>query len=101
VTPRRRPDDSPFVGAIEPITESDDDPGDPVRGEIPLLPALAYATGDISLLREHPEQPPGRRTAQGAGRFGGDGIDVLHAMQGLAPPSAQGLCVPLQCSTAH
>jgi len=45
---------SPFVAAIEPITESDDE----IRryladAEIqPLLPALAYATGDMSLLRD-------------------------------------------------
>jgi 4-hydroxyacetophenone monooxygenase len=44
----------PFVGAIEPITESDD----AIRAFLaeaevpPLLPALAYATGDLSLLRE-------------------------------------------------
>jgi len=44
----------PFVGAIERITESDDeirialaDARDP-----PLLPALAYLTGDLSLLRD-------------------------------------------------
>jgi len=45
---------SPFVGAIEPITESDDE----IRGHVehaelpPLLPALAYLTGDLSLLRD-------------------------------------------------
>jgi 4-hydroxyacetophenone monooxygenase len=45
---------SPFVGAIEPITESDDE----IRRALeaaelpPLLPALAYMTGDLSLLRE-------------------------------------------------
>jgi len=45
---------SPFVGAIQPITESDDE----IRlaleeAEVPpLLPALAYLTGDLSLLRE-------------------------------------------------
>jgi 4-hydroxyacetophenone monooxygenase len=43
---------SPFVAAIEPITETDDE----IRtfladAEIPpLLPAIAYATGDLSLL---------------------------------------------------
>ena len=42
---------SPFVTAIEPITESDDE----IRAFLadaevpPLLPALAYATGDLSL----------------------------------------------------
>jgi len=45
---------SPFVAAIEPITESDDE----IRAALaeaeipPLLPALAYATGDFSLLRD-------------------------------------------------
>jgi 4-hydroxyacetophenone monooxygenase len=49
---------SPFVTAIEPITESDDE----IRAcladaEIPpLLPAIAYATGDLSVLR--PELRP-------------------------------------------
>jgi 4-hydroxyacetophenone monooxygenase len=51
---------SPFVGAIEPITESDDE----IRGLLaeaevpPLLPALAYATGDLSLLHEHLRPDP-------------------------------------------
>ena len=51
---------SPFVAAIEPITESDDE----IRAFLadaeipPLLPALAYATGDLSLLR--PELRPTR-----------------------------------------
>ncbi len=45
---------SPFVGAIEPITETDDE----IRSHLgsaelpPLLPALAYLTGDLSLLRD-------------------------------------------------
>ncbi|MDQ1394893.1 MAG: 4-hydroxyacetophenone monooxygenase, partial [Acidimicrobiaceae bacterium] len=44
---------SPFVGAIEEITASDDE----IRAALeeaeipPLLPALAYVTGDLSLLR--------------------------------------------------
>src|SRR5215813_1522757 len=44
---------SPFVTAIEPITASDDE----IRAVLadaevpPLLPALAYVTGDLSLLR--------------------------------------------------
>jgi 4-hydroxyacetophenone monooxygenase len=43
---------SPFVAAIEPITESDEE----IRAHLadaevpPLLPALAYATGDLGLL---------------------------------------------------
>lgn len=51
---------SPFVAAIEPITEPDDE----IRAALaeaelpPLLPALAYATGDLSLLREHLRPDP-------------------------------------------
>src|SRR5256714_15688593 len=45
---------SPFVGAIEPITESDEEIRELLEAaEIPpLLPALAYVTGDLSLLRD-------------------------------------------------
>ena len=49
---------SPFVAAIEPITESDDE----LRAHLadaevpPLLPAIAYATGDTSILK--PELRP-------------------------------------------
>jgi 4-hydroxyacetophenone monooxygenase len=45
---------SPFVGAVEPITESDDEIRRALEeAEIPpLLPALAYLTGDLSLLRD-------------------------------------------------
>jgi 4-hydroxyacetophenone monooxygenase len=45
---------SPFVGSIEPITASDDE----IRAALedaeipPLLPALAYITGDLTLLRD-------------------------------------------------
>jgi 4-hydroxyacetophenone monooxygenase len=45
---------SPFVGAVEPITETDEE----IRRALddaevpPLLPALAYLTGDLSLLRD-------------------------------------------------
>src|ERR1044072_2543000 len=44
---------SPFVGPVEPITESDDEIRRALEeAEIPpLLPALAYLTGDLSLLR--------------------------------------------------
>ncbi|MCU1427763.1 MAG: hapE [Actinomycetia bacterium] len=51
---------SPFVTAIEPITESDDD----IRAAVgeaevpPLLPALAYLTGDLSLLRDELRPDP-------------------------------------------
>src|SRR5256885_10499395 len=49
---------SPFVGAILPITESDEEIGAflEVAEPPPLLPALAYLTGDLSLLR--PELRP-------------------------------------------
>ncbi len=45
---------SPFVGPIEPITETDDEIRSMLEeAEIPpLLPALAYVTGDMSLLRD-------------------------------------------------
>src|SRR6478672_10205671 len=45
---------SPFIGAVEAITASDDE----IRRALedaevpPLLPALAYITGDLSLLRD-------------------------------------------------
>ncbi|MEA3018766.1 MAG: 4-hydroxyacetophenone monooxygenase, partial [Actinomycetota bacterium] len=51
---------SPFIVAIEPITSSDDE----LRAILadaelpPLLPALAYATGDLSLLREELRPEP-------------------------------------------
>ncbi len=51
---------SPFVGGIEPITESDDE----IRAYLevaevpPLLPALAYLTGDLSLLRDDLKPDP-------------------------------------------
>src|SRR3954447_3263910 len=45
---------SPFVKAIAPITESDEEIAQILlEAELPpLLPALAYATGDLSLLRD-------------------------------------------------
>lgn len=51
---------SPFVGAVEPITESDDEIRQVLASaEIPpMLPALAYATGDMSLLREDVRPDP-------------------------------------------
>ncbi|HEV7523733.1 MAG TPA: NAD(P)-binding domain-containing protein [Acidimicrobiia bacterium] len=51
---------SPFVGAIEPIVESDAE----IRAFLedaevpPLLPALAYLTGDLSLLRANLRPDP-------------------------------------------
>lgn len=51
---------SPFVRGIEPITEGDDE----IRAALaeaelpPLLPALAYLTGDLSLLRPHLRPDP-------------------------------------------
>ena len=51
---------SPFIPEIEQITESDDE----LRAVLaeaecpPLLPALAYATGDMSLLRDHLKPDP-------------------------------------------
>ncbi|MGZ8734468.1 MAG: flavin-containing monooxygenase, partial [Acidimicrobiia bacterium] len=45
---------SPFVRAIEPITETDDEIASALAdAEVPpLLPALAFLTGDLSLLRD-------------------------------------------------
>ncbi|HEV3226397.1 MAG TPA: NAD(P)/FAD-dependent oxidoreductase [Acidimicrobiales bacterium] len=45
---------SPFVGAVEPITETDAEIRSMLdEAEIPpLLPALAYLTGDLTLLRD-------------------------------------------------
>ena len=51
---------SPFVREIEPIVESDAE----IRAALaeaevpPLLPALAYLTGDLTLLREHLRPDP-------------------------------------------
>jgi 4-hydroxyacetophenone monooxygenase len=51
---------SPFVRAIEPITESDDELRRILEhAELqPLLPALAYTTGDLSLLRDELRPDP-------------------------------------------
>src|SRR3954471_3457478 len=51
---------SPFIKEIAPITESDDELRELLlAAELPpLLPALAYATGDMSLLREHLRPAP-------------------------------------------
>jgi len=54
------PSSSPFVGPVAPIVESDDE----LRRILedaqvpPLLPALAYATGDLSLLRDELRPDP-------------------------------------------
>jgi 4-hydroxyacetophenone monooxygenase len=51
---------SPFVGDVQPITESDDEIRQALsEAEVPpLLPALAYLTGDLSLLRAHLRPEP-------------------------------------------
>ncbi len=51
---------SPFVAAIEPITATDDEIARALdEAEIPpLLPALAYLTGDLSLLRDDLRSDP-------------------------------------------
>jgi 4-hydroxyacetophenone monooxygenase len=45
---------NPFVGPIQPITETDEEIRDALaEAEVPaLLPALAYLTGDLTLLRD-------------------------------------------------
>lgn len=60
---------NPFLGAVKPITESDD----MLRGILehaelaPLLPALAYTTGDMSLLRDDFRPDPSLFSLPGAG----------------------------------
>jgi len=51
---------SPFVGEIETITATDDELRDILdQAELPpLLPALAYATGDLTILQEHLRPDP-------------------------------------------
>ena len=61
---------SPFVAAIEPITADDDEIARALDdAEIPpLLPALAYLTGDLSLLRDDLRPDPLARRRAAAGR---------------------------------
>jgi 4-hydroxyacetophenone monooxygenase len=56
----RGPSFSPFLGAAEPITEADDEIRQALASaEIPpLLSALAYVTGDMSLLQEELRPDP-------------------------------------------
>src|SRR4051812_4076685 len=60
---------SPFIADIGPVTESDDE----LRAILdqaellPLLPALAYATGDLSLLRDELRPDPLMFMLPGAG----------------------------------
>ena len=51
---------SPFVGAVEAITESDDEIAAALQDAVlaPLLPALAYLTGDLTLLRSELRPDP-------------------------------------------
>ncbi|MFN8023085.1 MAG: NAD(P)/FAD-dependent oxidoreductase [Acidimicrobiales bacterium] len=51
---------SPFLHGVVPITETDDEIRDALAAaELPpLLPALAYLTGDLSLLRPHLQPDP-------------------------------------------
>src|SRR5258706_9536199 len=51
---------SPFIGAVQTIIESDEEIGQALaEAEVPpLLPALAYLTGDMSLLREELRPDP-------------------------------------------
>lgn len=51
---------SPFLHGVVPITETDDEIRDAlIAAELPpLLPALAYLTGDLSLLRPHLRPDP-------------------------------------------
>src|SRR4051812_13554544 len=51
---------SPFVAAIEPITATDEEIAHALEdAEVPpLLPALAYLTGDLTLLRDQLRPDP-------------------------------------------
>ena len=51
---------SPFVSGVEPITETDERIAAALQDAVlaPLLPALAYLTGDMSLLRPHLRPDP-------------------------------------------
>ena len=81
---------SPFVSAIEPISESDDEIRDYLAAaELPpLLPALAYATGDLSLLRDDLRPDPMMFSAAPQGGLSDEQQDavrelafgVLHAL---------------------
>lgn len=72
---------SPFVTDIEQITESDDE----IRAHLadaelqPLLPALAYATGDMSLLRDDLRPDPLLLSLPGGG-FTDEQADAIRAL---------------------
>ncbi|MBN2621899.1 MAG: NAD(P)/FAD-dependent oxidoreductase [Acidimicrobiales bacterium] len=72
---------SPFVTDIEQITESDD----AIRAHLadaelqPLLPALAYATGDMSLLRDELRPDPLLLSLPGGG-FTDEQADAIRAL---------------------
>ena len=87
---------SPFVRAVEPITESDDVIREHlVHAELPpLLPALAYLTGDLSLLKPHlrtdpllGSMPQGGLTDDQQAEIRAIGLDVLARYR-------DGGCVP-------
>jgi len=70
----------PFLGGVEPFSESDDE----LRGILaravlpPLLPALAYATGDMSLLRAELRPDPLLVNLPGSGLTDGQAADILE-----------------------
>ena len=72
---------SPFIGEIEPIVESDDELRAILeRAELPpLLPALAYLTGDFSLLRDELRPDPLLYSLPGAG-FSPDQEAAIRAL---------------------
>jgi 4-hydroxyacetophenone monooxygenase len=51
---------SPFVGAVEPITATDEELGASLADAalLPLIPSLAYLTGDLTLLRDELRPDP-------------------------------------------
>ena len=98
---------SPFVGEIEPIVESDDE----IRAALaeaempPLLPALAYLTGDLSLLRDGLRPDPitagdaaGRAERRAAGRGPGAGARVPDPLpRRWLPPRAAAVRRTISC----
>ncbi len=88
---------SPFVGAIEPITADDDELRACLADAalLPLLPSLAYLTGDLSLLRDElrPDPlllrlPQGGLTEQQQERIREIALEVLSSYRdrGCPPP---------------
>ena len=87
---------SPFVTEIEPITESDDE----IRAHLadaelqPLLPALAYATGDMSLLRDDLLPDPLMVSLPGGGFTEEQAVSIREIALDVLVRFRDGGCVP-------